>query len=178
MTEMSVRIPYLDEIKVCNPPMPIYYASWRGLVETAFSIRQETGLPKEKGGLDFLLWQYENQERGVETLRGNVKAKDFLKDKKAGVEEWINKLCYLINQRIRGFEPIEKIDFVMLKNGFLAYYGSFYSERMELIIYIGSREDIDGASGKSYNRSFIDVTTRDASLLTELLPQTIWIKER
>lgn len=155
--------------------MPIYFAHWRWLVETAFSIRQEVSLPIEKGGLGFLLNQYENQRLGVETLRGSVKAKDFLKDKKVGVEAWLNKLCYVINQKIRGYSPIEKLEFVMLKDGFLAYYGSFYSNRMEIIIYIGSRQDIDGAIVLQRERSKVDITTRDWKALSEYLPQTIWV---
>lgn len=177
MTETTARIPFIDTVRVRNHPLPLWHAHWRGLVNTAFGIRQETAIPIGKGGLDFHLTQYENTRTGVETLRGQVMAKDFLKDKKAGVEAWINRLCYVINQCIRGYKPIEQVRIVMLKDGYLAYYGSFYSEQMEIIIYIGSRDDIDGATVFHRRRSEVDLKTRDLELLTEFLPETIWIKE-
>lgn len=176
MTANIPFIPYLSKIKIHNQPLPLWHAHWRGLVETAFLIRQETATPLERGGLSFLLTQHENTESGIETLRGQVLAKEFLKDKKVGVEAWVNKLCYLINQLIKGYRPIERLKLVMLENGFLAYYGSFYSDQMDIIIYLGSRDDIDGATTIHRKRSEVDIQTRDLNLITEFLPQEIWIK--
>jgi len=178
MTEINLAPPYLSEIQVVNSPLPLWHAHWRGMQQTAFQIRQKVSEPITKGGLDFLLTQYENTQRGIETLRGQVLSKHFLKDKKAGVEAWINWLCTIINEKIKGFKQIEKLILIRLPTtNFCAYYGSFYSNQMEIIIYIGSREDEDGASVIHRERSEVDPTTRDWKVLGELLPQTIWIKE-
>lgn len=177
-TESNSRIPYLNEIQVVNPPLPLWHAHWRGLVETAFLIRQKVSEAPKKGGLNFILTQYENTQRGIETLRGQVNSKHFLKDKKSGVESWISWLCTIINEKIKGFKQIEKLQLVLLPaTNFFGYYGSFYSDQMEIILYIGSREDVDEADVIRRERSEVDITTRDWETLSEFLPQTVWIKE-
>jgi len=178
--ETKFHIPTLEEVQVRNHAMPLYHAHWRGLVDTAFAIRQEVASPIKDDGLDFLLMQYENTQRGVETLRGQVFSKEFLKEKKAGVEAWLSRLCYLINRNIKGYKPLEKLQLVLLtrhNTNFFAYYGTFYSDQIEIIIYIGSREDIDGALVFHRQRSSVDLKTRDWSVLAEYLPQTVWAKE-
>lgn len=171
-------IVYLDQVQVRNHPLPLWHAHWRGLVDTAFEIRQQVALPLRKGGLNLTLAQYENTQRGVETLRCQVVSKEFLRNKKAGVEAWISRLCYIINQKIRGFHPIEKLQRVVIRNtNYFAYYGTFLSNQMEIIIYVGSGEDIDGATVFHRKRSEVDETTRDWTLLEEYLPQTVWIKQ-
>jgi hypothetical protein len=180
MTEERIKgIPFLDEIRVQNPPMPLHYAHWRERHDTGFQIRQIISDPKD--GLNFILTQYDNTRRGVETLQGSKLSKDFLTtDKKTGIDEWLNDLCFLINQKIKGYKPIEKLERVVLRaqNTYsLAYYGSFYSDQMEIIIRIGFRENIDGATVFHRRRSQLDMTTRDIELLSEWFPQTVWIKE-
>lgn len=176
LSAINLEPPYLSEVRVVNPPLPLWHAHWRGLVETAFLIRQKVSEPLEKGGLNFTLTQYENTARGVETLRGEVNSKKFLKEKKAGVQSWISWLCTIINERIKGFNPIERLRLVQLPStNFLAYYGAFYSKQMEIIIYIGSREDEDGATVVHRKRSEVDITTRDWKVLGEVLPQVVWI---
>jgi len=178
-SEVKFQIPTLEEVQVRNHPMPLYHAHWRGLVETAYAIRQEVAAPLEDEGLDFLLTQYENTQRGVETLRGQVLSKYFLKEQKAGVEAWLSRLCYLINQKTKGYKPLEKLQLVLLtrqNTNFFAYYGKFYSDQMEIIIYIGSREDIDGALVFHRQRSNVDLKSRDWSVLAEYLPEVVWAK--
>jgi len=178
MTHIECTVPYLTDIQAVNQPLSLWHAHWRGLVETAFQIRQKVSEPINRGGLDFLLMQYENTKRGVETLRGQVQSKRFLKDKKAGVDEWIKWLCTIINDKIAGFKQIEKITLVRLPTTeFLAYYGPFFSNQMEIILYIGSREDTDGATVIHRERSEVDMTTRNWDLLSEYLPQTVLINE-
>jgi len=180
MTEARIKgIPFLDEIRVQNLPLPLHYAHWRGIHQTAFEIRQIIASPD--GGLDFILTQYDNTRRGVETIQGAKLSKDFMvTEKKTGIEEWLNQLCFLINQKIKGFKPIEKLERVVLrdqKTYSLAYYGSFYADQMEIIIRLGFREKEDGATVTRRHRSQVDITTRDVELLSEWFPQTIWIKE-
>jgi hypothetical protein len=176
-TDISTRIPLLKDVKVRTAPMPLYFAHWRGLVDNAFRIRQTIAEPKEHGGLDLTLSQHESVKRGVMTICGHVPAKDFLTEKLAGAEEWLQKLCSKVNLGIQGSKPIEKLQLVRLtRTRFLAYYASFYANYMEVLIYIDSGEDIDGASVTHRERSRVDESTRDWKLLADQLPVTIWVK--
>ncbi len=178
VTDLSMRIPLLRDVRVRTAHMPLYYAHWRGLVENAFRIRQTIAEPIEHGGLDITLAQHESVKRGVMTIWGRIPAKKLLLEKIAGAEEWLQQFSAKINLSIQGSKPIEKLQLVRTdKPRFLAYYTSFYANYMEAIIYIDSGEDIDGASVTHLPRSKVDESTRDWKLLAEQLPLTVWIKE-
>jgi len=178
ITGISMQIPLLRDVRVSTAPMPLYYAHWRGLVDNAFRIRQTIAEPLEHGGLDLTLAQRESVRRGVMTIWGRIPAKNLLTEKLTGAEEWLQQFSAKINLSIRGSKPIEKLQLVRTdKPRFLAYYASFYANYMEVVIYIDSGEDIDGASVTHLPRSRVDESTRDWKLLAEQLPLTVWVKE-
>jgi hypothetical protein len=158
--------------------MPLYYAHWEGPVGKAFEIRQAIARPLEHGGLDLTLAQHESVRRGVTTIWGAIPAKWLLTGKLTGAEEWLQQISAKINLCILGSIPIEKFQLVRTdKTRFLAYYASFFANYMEVVIYIDSGENIDGASVTHLPRSRVDESTRDWKLLAEQLPLTVWIKE-
>lgn len=175
MKEITDQVPLLEEVQIHNPPMPLWYAHWTELANIALQIRQHIARPLRKGGLDFSLTQYENTQRGIVTLRGQVSYKQFIREQSAGVAAWLQRLCTLINLKTFGSKPIEKIRLVRTRQGFLAYYGGFYSNQIEIVIYIGSGEDIDGATVIHLERSKVDEETRDWKLLAQQLPATVWV---
>jgi len=178
IVDISTRIPLLKDVRVRTAPLPLYYAHWRGLVDNAFRIRQTIAEPREHGGLDLVLIQREAVRRGVMSIWGKVPAKKLCLEKLAGAEEWLQKLASKINLSIQGSKPVEKLQLVRTdKPRFLAYYASFYANYMEVVIYIDSGEDIDGASVNRRERSTVDESTRDWKLLAEQLPMTVWVKE-
>jgi hypothetical protein len=175
-TDIENRVPLLKEVRVATARMPLYYAHWRGLVDNALEIRQTISQPRDRGfGLTFS--QHESVRRGVCTIWGRISAKWFLADKLSGTQEWLQKFCTAINLCIQGSKPIEKLQLVRTdKPHFLAYYASFYANYMEIIIYIDSGEDIDGADVDHLPRSKVDETTRNWKLLAEQLPLEVWIE--
>jgi len=178
INDVSVQVPLFKDVRVSTAPMPLYYAHWRGLVDNAFRIRQTIAEPQEHGGLDLTLLQRESVRRGVMTIWGRVPAKKLLIEKVAGAEEWLQQFCAKINLSIQGSKPIEKLQLVRTdKPRFLAYYAPFYANYMEVVIYVDSGEDIDGASVTHLPRSRVDESTRDWKRLAEQLPLTVWIKE-
>jgi len=178
ITDISVQIPLLKDVRVRTAPMPLYYAHWRGLVDNAFKIRQAIAEPPEHGGLDLVLSQHESVKRGVMAICGRVPAKKLVIEKLAGAEEWLQLFCAKINLCILGSKPIEKLQLVRTdKPRFLAYYAPFYADYMEVVIYIDSGRNIDGANVFRRERSTVDEATRDWKLLAEQLPLTVWVKE-
>lgn len=174
----ETTIPLLKDVLVRNHPMPLWYAHWIEPTNLALQIRQHVARPLKKGGLDLTLQQYENTHRGIVTIRGIVPYEKFLKFDKSGTEEWLCRLITLINLKILGGKTIENIILTRThKPKHLAYYGSFYSDQMDLIIYTGSGEKIDHATVVHMPRSFVDETTRDWSLLLQRLPLEVWAKE-
>lgn len=178
ITDVETRIPLLGELRVSTAPLPLYYAHWRGLVDNAFRIRQTIAEPITHGGLDLILNQRESVRRGVMTIWGQISTKTLLLEKVAGAQEWLQLLSAKINLAIQGSKPIEKLQLCRTgKPRFLAYYASFYANYMEVVIYMDSGEDIDGASVIHLPRSRVDESTRDWKLLAEQLPLTVWVKE-
>jgi len=175
MTETST-IPLLDNVQVNNNPMPLHWVHWRLFHTVAFDIRQHVSKPLNLGGLDFTLTQYENTQRGIETIRGIASYKELLKDG-AGAEAWLKRLCTLINLKIQGSSPIEKLNLVRTTQDYLAYYGVFFSNNMEIILYLGSGEDINGATVIHFGRSKVDEKTRDWTRIAQQLPQEVLVEE-
>ena len=172
------RLPYLEEIQVSNNPMPLYFSHWVLPHTKGFNIRQKISNEIENGGLNLILTQYDNTRRGVESLKGSINYKDFIRPEGlVGVKEWLARLQAIINSEIVGADPLEKIRLCQTRQGALAYYGYFYSKLMELVLYIGFGEDIDGASIEKRDRSKLIEETREWSIILEQLPETIWIEE-
>jgi len=177
--EIETRIPLLEDIRIRNQPLPLWYGHWVEMSRLALKMRQHIARPIDEGGLDFLLSQYENTQRGLETLRGQIIWKQN-PNKETGQESWLKLLCTKINLHTEGSKPIEKLQLTRLSRQHtyhLAYYGFFYCNQMEIIIYIGSGRDIDGADVTHLPRSRVDESTRDWKLLAGQLPLEIWIKE-
>lgn len=179
MLEMkqTTTIPFVEEIQIVNQSLPLWYSHWGLFHKLAFDIRQHVSKSIENNGLDFLLYQIENTRRGVETLYGNLAYNNFVEESGLkGVDSWIKKLCSLINLKTLGAKPIETMNLVMTRQGYLAYYGKFYSDQMEIKLYIGSAEEIDGATVFQRARSSVDLSTRKWSALIEQLPLTVWVE--
>jgi len=170
MKDIEIQIPLIETIKVRNPSIPLYDSIWELLAHKAIRIRQDTARPINNGGLEFILVQRENTQRGIESLIGHVEYKP-----NSGLDAWIQRLMSLINLELRGSQQLEQLRLARNKLGFLVYYGSCYSNRMELILYIGSREDIDKAIVEHRKRS--TVYERNWQLLAQQLPMDIWVKE-
>ena len=167
-------IPLLSELRVKTAPMPLYFAHWRGLADNGMQIRQS--IAKD---LNINLLQRENVRRGVLTIWGKIPAKTLLSPKRNGAEEWLTDICTKINLGISGSIPIDYLRLCRCtKTRFLAYYASFYANYMEIILYIDSGSDIDGATVTHLPRSVVDESTRDWSRLAEQLPLEIWIKTK
>jgi len=176
-SKIITEVPLLSEIQISNAPLPLWHSHWGGLVKIAFDIRQHIARPIKKGGLDLTLSQNENTKRGVETIQGLVSYKKFIQPQRtAGIEAYISRLCTLINLKTLGSKPIEKLRLARTQQKHLLYYGAFYNNQMEIVIYIGSGEDINGATVVHLKRSYVDETTRDWNLLAEQIPQTVWVK--
>lgn len=172
-------VPLLEEVWVRNGRLPLWDIAWVGLVELGLRIRQRVSLPINRKGLNIKLNQNETTKRGVLTIWARLPYKKFAKPKKkAGVDSYIEYLCSLINLVIQGYEPIRTLQLARTTQDcrHLAYYGTFYSKRMEVILYIGSGRDIDGATTVHMRRSYVDEETRDWDLLLEQLPLTILIR--
>jgi len=168
-------IPLLSEVLVKTAPMPLWYSHWSGLHKVAFDIRQELA---DERGLGLIFHQYESTRRGVERVWGRISAKYLLDPKKVGASEYLSAICAGVNLKIRGSKPIESLILCRCpKTRFLVYYAPFYGNYMELLIYIDSGEDVDGASVTHLPRSRVDESTRDWKRLAEQLPLEIWIKE-
>ena len=171
--QQKFYIPLLNEVRVKTAPMPLYFAYWRGFADNGLIIRQS--IAKDLG-LNFL--QRENVRRGVLTIWGKIPAKDLISSQRNGAEEWLKQILNKINLAIQGSTPIQHLQLCRCtKTRFLAYYSSFYANYMEIVIYIDSGSDIDGATVEHLERSKVDETTRDWKRLIEQLPLEIWIKE-
>jgi hypothetical protein len=170
MREIEVEIPLIDAIKVRNPPIPLYDSMWELLAHKAMRIRQDVARPIKDGGLEFTLRQIENTRRGVESVIGEAEYQP-----NSGLDAWIQGLMSLINLELRGSQQLEQLRLTRNKFDFLIYYGSCYNNRMELVFYIGSREDIDKAIVEHRKRS--TVYERNWQLLAQQLPMDIWVKE-
>ena len=177
MSEVNIEVPLLDEIKVRNQPLPLYYVHWRSLIQNAYEVRRVVSRPINDGGLDFLMTQRENTERGVETITGIALTKSLL-EKHNGAEAWFKRLSGLINSQTKGAKPIEHLRLARTTQGFLCYYAPFYSDQMEIVIYIGSGTDIDEADVIKRERTRVDEETRDWKKLAQQLPSEIWIENR
>jgi len=176
MKPPTLKIPDLTQVQIDNNPMPLWYSHWGLFHKIAFDIRQHVAKPYNDGGLNFYLNQNENTKRGVETLYGTVSCRQFLTPEGlSGVDDWIKQLCSLINLKTAGSQPIENLELVQTSQGFLAYYGKFYSNQMEIKLYIGANENIDGATVIYRKRSEVDQGTRKWDLLVEQLPLTVWV---
>ena len=175
MTKMSLAVPYLEEIKVHNQSLPLHYVHWRSLIINAYEIRRVISRPIDQGGLDFLMNQRENTERGVETIFANATTKSLL-EKQNGAEYWLKRLSGMINSQTKGAKPMERLRLARTRQEFLCYYSPFYSDQMEIVLYIGSGEEIDEADVIKRDRSKVDEETRDWIKLASQLPIEIWIE--
>ena len=173
--KVSLHIPLLSEIRIKTAPMPLYYVHWAGLNQLGFSIRQSLA---EENTLGLIFNQHESTRRGVETIWGRIPVSYLLTPNKNGAEEYLKTICNTINLKIKGSRAIERLQLCRCaKTRFLAYYAHFYGDYMELVIYIDSGENVDGATVTHLPRSHVDEATRDWKLLASQLPLTLWIKE-
>lgn len=178
MSDINLAVPLLAEIKVHNQSLPLYYAHWRGLMDNAYEIRRIVSRPIYDGGLNFLMTQRENTERGVETIIGNATSKGLLEEKN-GAKVWLTRLGGLINSQTKGAkQPVERLRMARTTQEFLCYYAPFYSDQMEIVLYIDSRKDVDEADVIERPRTELLVDTRDWKRLASQLPFEVWIENK
>lgn len=175
--------PLFENIKTKNSQILLADPIWNGLDERGVLIRQM--ISKEIG---LSLWQREGIKRGILTITGCVTKKKFLnslKQLKVGKDEivenelvgFVEKVVTLINfvNKALGELSISSLRLCRGAHGSLTYYTSFNAERMELILRMGTCEDIDGASVTHLPRSSVDEETRKWEELLKQLPLEIQI---
>ena len=173
----EIPVPLLKEIKIRNRAMPLWYVHWEGLVGIGLRIRQHVARPMKKGGLDFTMSQNENTQRGVLTIVGHRKYAKLLKEG-IGAEAWLRRLITVINLETQGAQPIERFRLCRTNKELLAYYSPLCSKQLEVVLYIDSGTEVDGADMIHLERSHVDVETRDWQRLTDQLPLDIWVYNR
>ncbi len=174
MEKQTFELPRLEEIEIKNPSVPLYAVFWMHLNQLGFSIRQELAKPIKDAGIDKNSFQHEVTRRGILSIKLAIpynKETQF-----SGVDAIIKQIMNIVNLKLFGSSyPLNELKLCRTNRDFLCYYGVCYHDNIELVIYIGSWEDVDESDLISKERS--KVVNRNWQLLAQQLPQTIWVKE-
>lgn len=169
------ELPLLDDIEVKNPATPLYVVFWSHLNQKAFEIRQELSKPIKTGGINKNSMQNEVTTRAVVSIKLNIPYTK--KTQASGISALIKQTMNIVNLKLFGTtKPIKELKLCRTNRDLLCYYGKCYHNNIELVIYIGSWEDIDEADFLKRERS--KVTNRNWKIIAQQLPISISAKQK